>query len=79
MARPQKWGLDYFPFDVDFFEDAKLSIIRNEFGSKGEIVAVKLLCAVYHEGYYMEWNEQTRVKLYASVSGLSAQLFEDPV
>ena len=33
MARPQKWGLDYFPFDVDFFEDAKLSIIRNEFGS----------------------------------------------
>ena len=76
MARPQKWGLDYFPFDVDFFEDAKLSIIRNEFGSKGEIVAVKLLCAVYHEGYYMEWNEQTRVKLYASVSGLSAQLFD---
>ena len=79
MARPQKWGLDYFPFDVDFFEDAKLSIIRNEFGSKGEIVAVKLLCAVYHEGYYMEWNEQTRVKLYASVSGLSAQLFDQVV
>ena len=42
MARPQKWGLDYFPFDVDFFEDAKLSIIRNEFGSKGEIV----LCGI---------------------------------
>ena len=34
MARPRKTGLDYFPFDVDFFEDEKIVAIAGEFGLK---------------------------------------------
>ena len=37
MARPNKIGLDYFPLDVDIFEDEKISAISGEFGIKGEI------------------------------------------
>ena len=28
MARPQKKGLDYFPFDVGFFDDWKIKELR---------------------------------------------------
>ena len=35
MARPQKKGLDYFPMDVDIFDDIKLKIVRAKYGSDG--------------------------------------------
>ena len=41
MASPNKMGLDYFPFDVDFFNDEKIVAISGEFGIKGEIVVIK--------------------------------------
>lgn len=47
MARPVKEGLDYFPLYVDIFEDEKIEAISGEFGIKGEIIVVKLLCAIY--------------------------------
>ena len=73
MARPQKWGLDYFPFDVDFFDDAKLCAIRKEFNNCGELAAIKLLCAVYHNGYFMEWNEGMRIKIYSELQDVTLE------
>ena len=35
MARPQKDGLDYFPFDVDFMKDTKVRRIARTFGCTG--------------------------------------------
>lgn len=57
MARPIKEGLDYFPFDVDFFNDEKLEFVSARFDEKGELIAVKLLCRIYRQGYYLHWNE----------------------
>ena len=54
MARPNKMGLDYFPFDVDFFNDEKIVAISGEFGIKGEIVVIKLLCDVAELLLYTE-------------------------
>lgn len=53
MARPIKEGLDYFPLYVDIFEDEKIEAISGEFGIKGEIIVVKLLCAIYKKGYFI--------------------------
>lgn len=56
MARPKKIGLDYFPFDVDFFDDDKIGLIEAEFGSRGLLVTLRLLCKIYKNGYYYQWG-----------------------
>ena len=76
MARPIKHGLDYFPFDVDFFSDEKLYAISGEFGIKGEITTIKLLCAVYRNGYYIEWTEMLKFKLLKELPGVSPDLLD---
>jgi hypothetical protein len=57
MARPVKQGLEYFSFDVDFFNDEKVEFVSARFGIKGELISIRLLCKIYRIGYYTEWNE----------------------
>lgn len=60
LARPRKDGVDYFPFDVDFFNDSKVKIVRSRYGSDGVEVYIYLLCEVYRDkGYYLQCNEDT--------------------
>lgn len=79
MARPHKLGLDYFPFDVDFFADEKIAAISGEFGIKGEITAIKLLCAIYRNGYFILWSEPMKYKLLRDLPGVSSELFDQIV
>lgn len=76
MARPIKEGLDYFPLDVDFHNDEKIEIISGEFGVKGEAIAIRLLCAIYRQGYFIKWSEALKYKL-AKQTGLSANLIQE--
>jgi|6_EtaG_2_1085325.scaffolds.fasta_scaffold04350_5 hypothetical protein len=76
MARPVKEGLTYFTFDVDFFEDEKIEAISGEFGIKGELVAIKLLCAIYRNGYFIVWNEMLKMKLLRNLQGINKELLE---
>ena len=59
MARPNKTGIDYFPFDVDFFQDDKIEFVTARFDEKGELITIKLLCLIFKNGYYYKWNEDT--------------------
>lgn len=79
MARPRKNGLDYFPFDCDFFSDEKMVTIAGEFGIKGEIVAVKLLCAIYRNGYFALWNDPLKFKLAYCCPSVSPELIDQIV
>lgn len=76
MARPNKQGLDYFSFDVDFFEDEKIEAISGEFGIKGEIATIKLLCAVYRNGYFILWSDMLKMKLLKNLPGISSELLD---
>lgn len=76
MARPEKEGLDYFPFDIDFFDDEKIIAISGEFGIKGEMTAIKLLCAIYRNGYFILWNDLLKYKLLKLLPGISSELIE---
>ena len=57
MARPSKNGLSYFSLDVDIFSDNKIKFVRARFDEKGELMTIKLLCDIYRNGYYTEWND----------------------
>lgn len=56
MPRPRKKGLEYFPLDVDIFEDDKLFDVQNDYGPLGEIIYIRLLCLVYKHGYYYQFE-----------------------
>jgi len=56
MARTNKKGLDYFPMNVDFFEDDKIQLIESEFGCKGSNIALRLLCKIYKVDYFYQWG-----------------------
>ena len=56
MARPRKLGLDYFPLDVDIFENDKLFDVQIEHGFLGEVIYLRLLCLVYKNGYYYKFD-----------------------
>lgn len=57
LARPRKKGLDYFPFDVDFFSDKKIKRLRARYGNDGILVYIYLLCEIYRSGYYIDYDE----------------------
>jgi len=69
MGRSNKKGLDYFPMNVDFFEDDKLQLIEAEFGLKGSVVAIRLLCKIYKEGYFYQWGDDQCLLFTKSVGG----------
>lgn len=54
-----KTGLDYFPFDIDFFQDEKIQFVSARFGVKGEAITIRLLCKIYRNGYYTKWDNDT--------------------
>ncbi|MGN1133336.1 MAG: DUF4373 domain-containing protein [Oscillospiraceae bacterium] len=56
MPRPKKKGLDYFPLDVDIFENDKLFDVQNDYGPLGEVIYIRLLCLVYKNGYYYKFE-----------------------
>lgn len=78
MARPQKVGLDYFPLDVDVFEDPKAEIITSRFGLIGDAILVRLLCRIYREGYCTAFDEDAArsIAMKAGDRGLSAAVVE---
>lgn len=60
MSRPQKEGIDYFPFDIDFFSDPKIKILKARYGVDGIAIYVYLLCEIYRSGYYIRFNEDSQ-------------------
>lgn len=61
-------GIEYYPMNVDFFDDDKIALIEGEFGVKGSVIAIRLLCKIYREGYYYQWGNDECL-LFARKSG----------
>lgn len=57
MGRTNQTGLSFFSFDVDFFEDDKIMLIEDEFGTRGIYVLIRLLCRIYKDGYYYKFGD----------------------
>ncbi len=79
MARPKKYGLDYFPLDVSLFENKKMEAISGEFGDAGLLVTIKLMCDIYQNGYYTHWKPLNKMQLLSRIKGATPQIVEDVV
>lgn len=64
MGRAEKRGLDYFPLDTEW--DIKMQLVKARFGLVGIGCIVELFKLIYHEGYALKWDEDTRVLFAAS-------------
>lgn len=58
MGRNRIKGLEFFPFDVDYFSDIKVRKLIKYQGGKAVTVYLCLLCMIYKEGYYMKWDKE---------------------
>jgi hypothetical protein len=56
MARPFKQGLQYFPMDVNVFEDEKIEELNYRCGPLAESIYIRILTMVYANGYYLEMS-----------------------
>lgn len=75
MARPKKTGLDYFPFDVQFFSNKKIKILKARYGTDGVVLFLFLLCEIYKNGYYLIWDDDYKY-VVANELNLSDGLIE---
>ena len=58
---------------TDFFNDERIIAISSEFGIEGELSAIKLLCEIYRNGYYLEWNT-LKQNFYARTFGIATDV-----
>lgn len=76
MAAPFKTGLNSFQMDVDFFTDDRIEALSAEYGIVGELTAIKLLCAIYRNGYYVEWSPLQKKRLQKSLPGVEIETID---
>jgi hypothetical protein len=58
MGRNRRNGLDYFPFDVDLFQDIRIRKLIKYQSGKAITVYALLLCIIYKDGYYVRWDKE---------------------
>jgi len=79
MARPTKEGLDYFSFDVDFFDNKKVRKIMRAYGPQSALILTCLLCNIYHKkGYYTLVDEDLSFDI-ADKIGVSEGAVKDTI
>ena len=68
MGRNLKKGLDYFPLDIDFFDDEKVLFVSSKYGLKGDAILIRLLVRIYRQGYSLKWDDNIAL-LFALSAG----------
>lgn len=59
MARPLKEGVDYYPTDVNLFNDPKIEELLDRHGPMGYTIYICILNKVYANGYYLEYDPKS--------------------
>lgn len=67
MARPLKTGLTYFPLDVDFVQDEKVSLVIAMHGMEGLGVLISLMSNLYRKSYFYNWTEREQIIFSSNV------------
>ena len=63
-------GIDYFPFNANFFEDDKIELMEARHGIAGSYMVFRCFCKSYNlEGYFMRWNTDVCKMMERKVAG----------
>jgi len=76
MKHPANHGLSRFRLDCNFFDDERIMAIAGEFGSTGELVALRLLTMIYRNGYRLRWDDMLRMRLMRCVDGVTVEILD---
>lgn len=76
MGRPVKTGLDYFPLDTSW--DIKIKLLKAKFHLIGIGCMMELFKDIYHEGYAIKWDEDTKL-LFADDNSIDIQTLDEIV
>lgn len=79
MSRPMKKGLEYFPMDVDMFQDIKVRKLIKSKGGGAIAVYTSLLCIIYRNGYYIEFDDDDLFFLVSEKCGLDEEYIESVI
>lgn len=80
MGAKTKPGLNYFQIDIDFFDDPKVLLLEEKYGTKGTRILLQVLCMIYRNGYYLEYNNDTPVVLAKRVgNGITSALVSEVI
>ena len=60
--------IEYFPLDTRVFYDMKFELLVAEFGLEAAAIAIKLLCEIYGNCFYLDWNAN-RCTIFTLYSG----------
>lgn len=74
MGRPIKSGLDYFPLDTEW--DIKMQLVKARFGLVGIGCIIELYKMIYHEGYFIKWDTDTRI-LFTADNRIDEKLLDE--
>lgn len=69
MARPPKKGINYYPKDVDYYDDFRIVDLMYEHGTLGQTVYDVILTIIYRNGYYVEIPIEKMVQLVIRTIG----------
>lgn len=73
-------GLKHFLFRTNFFEDIKVKRLSvTTHGANAVGIYVGILCYLFHEGYYLRWNEDTITRITCSLGFCKSQDVIDTV
>lgn len=64
-------GINSFPISVDFFDKPEICAVTIEHGVKGQAAAIILLCAIYRNGYFIEWKPENYLPILKELPGIN--------
>lgn len=60
-----------FCLSVDFFYKPEICAVTVEHGVKGQAATVMLLCAIYKNGYFIEWTPENYISILKELPGIN--------
>ncbi len=60
-----------FCLSIDFFNKPEICAVTVEHGIKGQAATIMLLCAIYRNGYFIEWTPENYISILKELPGIN--------